>query len=94
MAQDDSANHIQLSTTEAVTASKPQRLEPELAGPVFALHMNVRGLIAVETREEEPIRPGNAFDSWHSKGLLPPAAQQTIGYPNQGLAETQSQPGA
>ncbi len=32
-----------------------KRLEPELAGLVLALHMNVRWLIAVEAREEKPV---------------------------------------
>jgi len=37
----------------------------------------VRRLIAVEAREEEPIRPENTLDSWHSEAL-PQAALQTI----------------
>jgi hypothetical protein len=66
MGQDDSANHIQLPGAEAVTASKLQWLKPELAVPVLALHMNVRWLVAVKTREEEPVRSRNASDSWQS----------------------------
>ena len=55
---DYSANHIQLSGPEAMIAGKPKWLEPELAGPVLALDMNVRWLITVEAGEEEPI-PAN-----------------------------------
>ena len=69
MGLDDSANHTQLSGTEAVITGKPKGLEPEFAGSVLALHMNVRRLIAVKAREEEPIRPGNPLDSWHSVEL-------------------------
>ena len=69
MGLDDSANHTQLPGTEAVITSKSKRLEPEFAGPVFALHMNMRWLITIEAREEEPIRPGNPLDSWHSVEL-------------------------
>jgi hypothetical protein len=49
MALDEAANQVQLSGTEAMAASKPERLEPELAGLVLPLHMNVRGL-APESR--------------------------------------------
>lgn len=71
MGPDESPNHIQLSRAEAMTASKAKRLEPEFTGLVLTLHMDVRWLIAVEAREEEPIRPGNTFDSRHSEASLP-----------------------
>ena len=58
MGLDDSANQIQLSSAEAVITGKPKRLQPKLAGLLFALHVNVRWLIAVEAREEEPMRFG------------------------------------
>ena len=77
MGVDDPANDIQLSGAEAVSPGKPKRLEPEFAGSVLTLRMNVRWLIAVEAREEEPIRPENTLDSWHSEAL-PQAALQTI----------------
>jgi hypothetical protein len=74
---DGSANHIQLSGSETVIPGQPKRIEPEFAGAILALHMNVRRLIAVEAREEEPIRPENTLDSWHLEAL-PQAALQTI----------------
>ena len=74
---DYSANHIQLSGSESVIPGQPKRIEPEFAGAILALHMNVRRLIAVEAREEEPIRPENTLDSWHLEAL-PQAALQTI----------------
>ncbi len=66
MRVDDSPNRIQLSGPEAMITGKPKWFKPEFAGPPFALHMHVRWLIAVEAREEEPIRSGDAADSWHS----------------------------
>jgi len=44
-------------------AGKPKWLQPEFARPVLALRMNVGWLVAVEAREEKPIRPGNTPDS-------------------------------
>ena len=61
-------------------AGKPKRLEPEFAGLILALHMNVWWLIAVEAREEEPMRSGNTFDPWHSEAPPPRPARQTLAY--------------
>ena len=71
MGLDDSANPIQLSGAEAVITGKSKRLKPEFAGLVLALYMNVRRFIAVKAREEEPIRPGDTSDSWHSEAWPP-----------------------
>ncbi len=46
MGLDEVANQAQLSGTETMAASKPERLEPERTGRVLPLHMNVRGLAA------------------------------------------------
>src|SRR3990172_2397340 len=80
MGLDDSANHIQLSSSEAVITGKPKRPQPKLTGLLFALHVNVRWLIAVEAREEEPMRPGNTFDPWHSEAPPPRPARRTLAY--------------
>jgi hypothetical protein len=68
---DHSPDHIQLSGPEAVITGKPKWLEPEFAGPALALDMNMRWLITVEAREEEPIRPRKTMDSRHSEPSLP-----------------------
>src|SRR5713226_9291645 len=94
MGPDEAANQVQLSGAETMAASAPKRLQPELAGLVLPLHMNVRRLAAVEAGEEEAIRPRNASDSRHSKPLLPPGAQQAIAYLKQGLSENPPPPGA
>src|SRR2546426_12073733 len=64
---DDSANRVQFVGAEAVTSGQLDRFEPELAGTALSLHVYVRRFIAVEAREEEPIRPRDALDSWHSE---------------------------
>jgi hypothetical protein len=45
--------------------SQAKRLKPEFARVVLALNVNVRRLIAIETRKEESIRPWNSLDSGH-----------------------------
>ena len=81
MSPEESPNHVQLSGTKAMAASQPKRLEPEFGGPLLTLDMNVGRLIAVETREEEPIWPGNIFNSRHSKKHLScKTASTTIQY--------------
>jgi hypothetical protein len=50
---------------------KPKGFKPEFAGHILALHMNVRWLIAIKAREEEPIRPGDIADSWHPETSPP-----------------------
>src|SRR6185436_20788718 len=70
MRLDEAPNHVQLMGAEAVVARKTKRIEPELAGLVLALHVNVRRLIAIEAREEEPVRARDSLDSWHS--IAPP----------------------
>jgi len=82
MGPDEAANQVQLSGAEAMVAGKLKRLEPELAGLVLPFHMNVRRLVAVEAREEEPIRPRNTSDSRHSKPALPPGTHHAIAYLN------------
>jgi hypothetical protein len=68
---DDSANHVQFVGAETVAPSQLDRFEPELAGAALALHVDVRRFIAVKAREEEPIRPRDALDSWHSGKSFP-----------------------
>jgi hypothetical protein len=65
MRLNDPSNNVQLPGVEAMIPSQTERIEPELAGLVLTLDMYVWRLIAVETREEESIRAGNPFDSWH-----------------------------
>jgi hypothetical protein len=81
MLPDESADYVQLMGFEALVASERQRLKPELAGLVLALHVNVRRLSAVEAREKEPVRSGDTLDSWHSRRSLP-AETQAIAYPD------------
>jgi hypothetical protein len=58
MGLDDSANPVQLSGLEAVIAGKPKRLEPVLARPVLALHMNVRRFIESKLVKKNRYGPG------------------------------------
>src|SRR5690348_15771125 len=71
MRHDDPADHIQLPGSKTVIACQLQRLKPELASLVFLLDMDVRRLAAIETREEEPVRPGNTANARHSSVLVP-----------------------
>src|ERR1041384_980041 len=52
-----------------MVTSRPKWLQPEFAGFFLTLNMNVRRLGAVEAREEESVRPRNAFNAWHSTSL-------------------------
>src|SRR5947207_9323811 len=63
---DDSANHVQFVGAETMTSRQFDRFEPEFAGATPPLHMDVRRLIAVEAREEEPVRSRDVLDPWHS----------------------------
>jgi hypothetical protein len=49
----------------------PQRLEPEFAGFVLPLDVNMRRLATVEAGEEETVRPGYFFDSRHADYRVP-----------------------
>jgi hypothetical protein len=69
MRPDNTLNHIQLMSVEAVTARKPERFEPKLARLALTLDVDVRRLIAIEAREEEPIRSWDSPDPWHSGGV-------------------------
>jgi hypothetical protein len=71
MGVDEPANDIQLSSAEAVAASQLDRFEPKLAGAVLSLDVHVRRLVAVEAGEENPVRPRDALDSWHSEMFAP-----------------------
>src|SRR3990172_12159039 len=71
MGVDGPANHVQLSGVEAVATGQLDRFEPELARTVLSLDVHVRRLIAVEAGEEDPVRPRNALDPWHSDIVAP-----------------------
>ncbi len=83
MGLDESPNEIQLSGPEAVIPGRFQGFQPEFTSPLLPFHMHVRWLIAVETREEEPIRPGDPADSWHSD-VSPPVNRMQIIPHNEG----------
>src|SRR5712692_7549324 len=68
---DGSANHTQFVGAKPVAPSQRDRFEPELAGAVLALDMNVCRFIAVEAGEEEPVRPRDPLDSRHSGTSFP-----------------------
>ena len=69
MSVDETANHVELVRTEAVIPGERERLKPELARLVLAFDVNVRGFVAVEAGEEEPVWPQDVLDSRHSKGI-------------------------
>lgn len=69
-------NGIQLSSAKTVAACQLDRIEPKLAGAVLSLDVHVRRLVTVEAGEEEPIRPGDVLNPWHSGMPLFQFAQQ------------------
>jgi hypothetical protein len=71
MARNQPANPAQFSRVEAMAPGDPQRLEPEFAGFVLPLDVNMRRLATVEASEEEAVRPGYPSDSWHSNYRVP-----------------------
>src|SRR5436309_12587171 len=71
--RNDPANRAQLPCAETMGTGQSDWLKPELARPILALDVHVRRLIAVEAREEEPIRPGNPLDSRHPRTAPPEA---------------------
>jgi hypothetical protein len=91
MGVDDPANHIQLSGVEAVATGQLDRFEPELARAVLSLDVHVRRLIAVEAGEENPVRPRNALDSWHSDILAPLRAHPSNSTPQTPLGARKRQ---
>src|SRR5713101_735245 len=88
---DDPANDIQLSGVEAVATGQFDRFEPKLAGAVLSLDVHVRRLITVEAGEEDPVRPRDALDSWHSEmSALRRALQAIVSEPRVLLAKDKS----
>src|SRR2546426_392528 len=76
---DDSANRVQFVGAEAVTSGQLDRFEPELAGTALPLHVYVRRFIAVEAREEEPIRPRDALDQARTRAQRPQSLPEPRG---------------
>jgi hypothetical protein len=76
---DDSANHVQFVGVETMTSRQFNLSEPEFAGATPSLHMDVRRLIAVEAREEEPIRSRDVLDPWHSQTPPPATRHGSLG---------------
>src|SRR5256885_1251709 len=76
---DDSANRVQFVGAEAVTSGQLDRFEPELAGTALSLHVYVRRFIAVEAREEEPIRPRDALDQARTRAQRPQSLPEPRG---------------
>lgn len=71
MLLDDSTDSSQLVGREAVVPSEHQRIQPELAGGIASLHVDVWRLPAIEACEEGPIRPEDASDARHSRPPCP-----------------------
>jgi hypothetical protein len=67
VAANEPTNHIQLSGAETPIAGDPKRYQPEFAGLVFPLHVDVRRLVTVEACEEAAVWSRNTFDSRHSR---------------------------
>src|SRR5207249_2558517 len=66
MLSNDLADPSQLVCCKPMVPREHQRAQPELAGAAVSLHVDVGRLVAIEAREEEPIRSGDATDAWHS----------------------------
>jgi hypothetical protein len=58
----EAPNSIEFSRREAPVRGEGQRSEPEFAGRVVALHVNMHRLHTIEAVEEEPVRTGNTGD--------------------------------
>ena len=60
------ANLVEFTRAEALIPCQRDRRQPELALLSISPNMDVYWFVAVETVEEEPIRPWNADNLWHS----------------------------
>ena len=58
----ETTNLVELSWAETMIPCEFDRRQPELGLPPIASHVDVHGLVAVETMEEEPLRPWNPRD--------------------------------
>src|SRR5438876_10666415 len=58
-------NVIQLAWAEPMVPCEHNGRQPELGVLPVATHVDVPGLVAVETVEKEPVRPGNARNPRH-----------------------------
>ncbi len=60
--QDESTNLVQLAGAETMIPRQIDGCQPEFGLLVFASNVDMNGLVAIETEEEEPVRPRNAWN--------------------------------
>src|SRR5438093_542067 len=73
---DQTPDLTQFPRVEPVVPLQFQRLQPELASLVLTVHVNVRGLVAIEACKEDSIRPS---DAPHTRHAVTPSSHLTIG---------------
>jgi Transposase len=83
---DETTDLVEFSWAEPMIPRQFDRRQPELGMLTVPANVNVQGLMAVETVEEEPVRPWNTSDCRHSARLQ----RQTIS----GSAESAKSVGA
>ena len=66
MLEYNTANPDQISRRESIVESDPYVSQPNLAVISFSSHVHMRGLVAVDAVEEEPIWAGNVRDAGHA----------------------------
>jgi len=66
---DQTTNLIQFPRTEPMVPCECHGRQPEFDVLPVAPCVNVHGLVAVETVEEEPVRPLNPGNPWHVESL-------------------------
>jgi hypothetical protein len=65
LGDDESTNIIQLAWAESMVPRKCCGRQPKFGVLPVAPHVDVHGVVAVETLEEEPVRPRNAGNPRH-----------------------------
>jgi hypothetical protein len=64
---DYAPNLVQLARSETAVPGQSHRIEPELAFTPIATNVHMHRLGAVETVEQEPVRPWNSGNPWHER---------------------------
>ena len=65
MGFDEFSNDVEFLWRKAAIPAKTNRFQPKLAKQVVPLHMDMLGLLAIETVKEKTVMARNIFDAWH-----------------------------
>ena len=78
----ETTNLVEFSWTESMIPRQFDRRQPEFGVLPIAADMDVHGLVAIKTVEEEPVRPRNAGNPWHSARLHARSSQALANPPS------------